>query len=148
MNDGTMLGRADMQGTINRSVVLTGVLLLLLGLCLAIKSVLALEFPVSWLLIVAASFWVAMVAGMFAAEYPQGDLYAMARISSATFCRTGLPLFVFVIMVRYLDESFVRKTIGFMAAFYGVGLVTSIRLSLKRFANSDQEPREVERAAD
>ena len=91
-----------------------------------------------------------MVVGLFLSEYPQGDDYALMRIGFATFCRTGLPLLVVLLVARYSDPSFTSKTMmAFLIVFYAVGLLTSIGLSLYRFADtsSSSKTHEVDSAA-
>ena len=150
ISTGTIIGRGDLKGSILRAVLLVLALSISYGLCIFACSAFEIEVPSRFLLAMFLVVLFSMVVGLFLSEYPQGDDYALMRIGFATFCRTGLPLLVVLLVARYSDPSFTSKTMmAFLIVFYAVGLLTSIGLSLYRFADtsSSSKTHEVDSAA-
>ena len=90
-----------------------------------------------------------MVVGLVLSEYPRGVDFAVFRLGFATFCRTGLPLVVVLLVARYSVAAFGGETMAFLVVFYAVGLTASIGLSLYRFVgmSGSSKSQEVDSAA-
>ena len=132
----TLLRRDDPVGTGMRVVALVMVLLVCLGVAFTIRNVLSVDVSYRFLLAAFLIVVFSMAAGLVLSEYPRGvDNYPL-RLGFATFCRTGLPLLVVMLVARYSVATFASQTAGFLIAFYAVGLTTSIGLSLYRFSGS------------
>jgi len=145
----TFFGRANLVGLVLRVLLMSIVLSVCFGFSFLIRNVFSMEVPNQFLTIALLVVLVPMVVGLVLSEYPRGDDYAMMRIGFATFCRTGLPLVVVMLIARYSDPSFAGKSMVFVLVFYAVGLIASIGLSLCRFSSSSSSPKseEVDRAA-
>lgn len=127
-----VLFRADMVGVAWRCLT---VLMLLLGLLAAILMIQTQFFSAAGLssgqiTVLAISFAIAMAGGLFFSEYPRGDELALARMGLATFCRTGVPLVVILLIERYSNVELLEHGILIVVLLYGVGLFSSIILSL------------------
>ena len=144
------LGREDLVGAVLRAVVLSLVLAVGLAVSFWVKNAFAIDMPNRFLLAVFFVVLFSMVGGLILSEYPQGNDYALMRVGFATFCRTGLPLVVVMLVARYSDPAFAGKTsLAFLTVFYAVGLLTGIRLSFYRYSvtNSSSKSQEVDSAA-
>lgn len=134
-----MLRRTDPIGTLFRSLVLALVLVVSFIAAFAARELFGMAVPFRFLLAICLVVLVSMLAASVVSEYPRGDDYLMMRMGFATFCRTGLPLLVVMIVARYSDPTFASETFGFLVLFYAVGLVTNIRLSLYSIAHPANE---------
>ena len=145
----SLLKRADALGWFSRASVLCLVLSVCLGSSVVVRNVFVQDVPDNFLIVAFLIILVSMVVGLLLSEYPSGVDFAAMRFGFATFCRTGLPLLVVVLIVRYSSPTFAGHAIVFMVVFYAVGLITSIALSLYRFSNSSSSSKshEVDSAA-
>ena len=133
------LRRTDVIGTCVRCSLMTLVLLVVVLFAFGVREVFSLSIPFRFLAAISLIVLVSMLAASVVSEYPRGDDYLMMRLGFATFCRTGLPLLVVMIVARYSEPTFANETFGFLVAFYAVGLVTNIRLSLYSIAHPANE---------
>ncbi len=88
--------------------------------------------------------------GLILAELPRGESWVLMRLGVATFCRTGLPLLIVILVEQILTGVITEHAFGFLAFFYLVGFFSSVWISVNRFKvlNSQTKPlREVNRAA-
>lgn len=71
-------------------------------------------------------------------ELPRGSDWIMFRLGIATFCRTGLPLLI-VILVDKLStgEGLAEVAFGFLAFFYLIGFVASVWVSVVRLRSTE-----------
>lgn len=71
-------------------------------------------------------------------EFPRGSDWIMFRLGIATFCRTGLPLLI-VILVDKLStgEGLAEDAFGFLAFFYLIGFVASVWVSVGRLRSTE-----------
>ena len=127
-----VLYRSDMIGVIWRSVVVCVLLVLTVAMVFAVRSQFFANAGLAGgqIILLAVSFAVAMAGGLLASEYPRGDELALARMGLATFCRTGIPLVVILLIERYSDVQLLEQGIAIVVLLYGVGLFSSIVLSL------------------
>ena len=122
-------------------------------MCLAVafvaRAALDLQLPTTHLLLAFLVVLVPMTAGLVLSEYPRGADFAAFRLGLATFCRTGLPLVVVLLVARYSVAAFTGEAMAFLVAFYAVGLTSSIGLSLYRFVDppGSSNSQEVDSAA-
>jgi hypothetical protein len=146
----SLLIRDDIAGTAFRVLALCLVMGVGLGLSFLTQSLLSIELPSKFLTAAFLIVLFSMTVGLVLSEYPQGVDFTLMRIGFATFCRTGLPLVVVMVVARYSVPAFAgNKTLLFLVAFYAVGLVTSLGLSLYRFSgsSSSSKSQEVDSAA-
>jgi hypothetical protein len=145
----TYLKRADLLGWFARAFVLSLILAVCLGLSVIVRNLFVQDVADNLLIVAFLIILVSMVVGLLLSEYPGGLEFAVMRLGFATFCRTGLPLLVVMLLVRYSSATFAGHAIGFLVVFYAVGLITSIGLSLYRFSGSSSSPssQEVDSAA-
>ena len=95
--------------------------------------------------VVALTIGIPMVAGVLAAEYPRDDEFVFLRLAGATFCRTGLPLLV-ILLLSYSDSDWVDRLVFLIVFVYAAGFVTSVLLSVFRL-NRAQDRNEVRSVA-
>jgi hypothetical protein len=82
---------------------------------------------VMWLITVAP-----MLVGVVCSEFPRGNDMAFFRLGIATFCRTGLPLLIVLIVDRVGGAHFGREAYGFLGFFYLIGFVASVWISISQ----------------
>ncbi len=138
--DKPWLKRDDVLGWLTRSSVICLVLSVCLGASFVVRNLFMKDLPGKFLVVAFLIILVSMVVGLLLSEYPRGLDFAAMRLGFATFCRTGLPLVVVVLLVRYSNPAFAGHSMIFLVAFYAVGLATSIGLSLYRFSSSSSSP--------
>ena len=70
-----------------------------------------------------------MLLGLVFTELPAGDKHTFTRLGLATFCRTGLPLLVVIVISKYsLSPSKVQPIVA-AGVFYAVGHFSVMILS-------------------
>lgn len=97
------------------------------------------EGPVDFrkLLVVFLLVLVPAAASIVLSELPRGHDWVLVRLSLATFCRTGLPLFLAAVINHFSKRSLSREMLGFLLFFYLVAFLLSVSVSLSRLM---QEP--------
>ena len=78
--------------------------------------------------------WFPMVLALFISEFPRGDEFIFLRIGGATFCRTGMPLLV-ILLLSYSRPELLDQMVFLIGSVYAVGLIASILLSVFRLGN-------------
>ena len=66
-------------------------------------------------------------------ELPRGDVFIMIRLILSSIVRAGIPLLVLVIAKLQFPEQFNQGMVYFVVLFYVVGLLTDIKLQIRRF---------------
>ena len=69
-----------------------------------------------------------MLVGVVCSEFPRGN----DMLGIATFCRTGLPLLIVLIVDRVGGAHFGREAYGFLGFFYLIGFVASVWISISQ----------------
>ena len=93
------------------------------------------------------TIWFPMVLSLFMSEFPRGDEFIFLRIGGATFCRTGMPLLV-ILLLSYSKPELLDQMVFLIGSVYAAGLIASILLSVFRLGNpsSRQNLNEVQSA--
>ena len=93
------------------------------------------------------TIWFPMVLSLFMSEFPRGDEFIFLRIGGATFCRTGMPLLV-ILLLSYSRPELLDQMVFLIGSVYAAGLIASILLSVFRLGNpsSRQNLNEVQSA--
>lgn len=130
-----------MLGWLARALTLCVVMGVCFGASIAFRNLFVPDVPDNFLIADFLIILVSMCVGLLLSEYPSGNEFAAMRLGFATFCRTGLPLLVVALVMRYSNSTFAGRAIGFLVAFYAVGLITSIGLSSYRFSSSSSNPK-------
>lgn len=86
-------------------------------------------------LVVFLTIWIPMILGLLASELPRGDDYIFVRMGVATFCRTGMPLLV-ILLLRYSIPDLVDQVVFMIVSVYAVGFIASVLLSVFRLGQS------------
>jgi len=79
--------------------------------------------------------WKAMVLGLFFGSYPPGDENAMIRVGLVTFCRTGIPLLVVLLGLKYATQP--DSALRYMLLMYMVGFFSSLMLEVWKLKDVD-----------
>ncbi len=97
------------------------------------------ELPVDWpnASIALGTLWWPMILALIVSEYPRGEEFLLLRLAGATFCRTGMPLLV-ILLLRYSKPQLVDQMVFTIVSVYAAGLVTSILLSVLKLGNPSQ----------
>ncbi|MEM7454443.1 MAG: hypothetical protein AAF456_08835 [Planctomycetota bacterium] len=119
-------------------VLLSVVMAIALAIAFLVRSVAEIDIPVWGVLAAFGVVYIGSIAALFFAEYPTGDELAMMRIGFATFCRIGLPAVALLFISSYSSRAFTVRTFAFLGAFYLVGLMAGVLLSLLRYSQTEQ----------
>ena len=79
--------------------------------------------------------WKAMVLGLFFGSYPPGDENAMIRLGLVTFCRTGIPLLVVLVALKYATG--LDTALKYMLFMYMIGFFSSLILEVLKLKQVD-----------
>ena len=72
-------------------------------------------------------------------EVPRGSDWVMVRLSLATFCRTGLPLFCVAVITLFSRSRLQLPALGLLTFFYVFGILIVVWISVKRLAVAEFE---------
>jgi hypothetical protein len=86
-------------------------------------------------LVVFLTIWFPMILGLLASELPRGEEFIFIRMGGATFCRTGMPLLV-ILLLRYSIPDLVDQVVFMIVFVYAVGFIASVLLSVFRLGRS------------
>ncbi len=126
------------RGLVARSIMLSVVMAIGLAIGFLVASAAGIEFPAWGIIVTFLVAYIGAMAGLFFAEYPAGNELAMTRIGLATFCRIGLPAVALLFITGYSGRAFATCACAFLGAFYLVGLMTGVCLSLMRYSQPEQ----------
>lgn len=119
----SLLQRRGVTGLIFRTIALLLLEGVALGaiLCCRLQGFCLIDVPTREILMIFAAIVFAMLLGLVFSELPSGDEHTFTRLGLATFCRTGLPLLVVVVISKYsvCEES--MQPIFSAVVFYAVG---------------------------
>lgn len=126
-----MLKHEGIAGTIYRSLFVFAITVIAAAAGWMLGNFKGISGPLSDLALVVAAIGVPMVAGVFASEYPPGVEFVFVRMAGATFCRTGLPLLV-VLLLNYANPEWIDRQILPIVFAYAGGFIASVLLSVFR----------------
>jgi hypothetical protein len=121
-------------GTMVRGLFFVGVMVVALGLALAFRIFCSPGVEVRSLLAVFFIAGLPMLGGLILSEVPRGTDWLMVRLGLATFCRTGLPLLIVLLVSHLTGVVFTDSLVGFLVGFYFLGFLTSVWISVRRFS--------------
>ncbi len=111
----------------------------LLGVFAVTTAVVALSVSIVWdastglaALIASVICCVAAVAATYLSVYPAGDHFRLIRLYTASAARIALPVILLFICRAVLPELFAQGMVYFVVLFYLVGLLTDLKLQLRR----------------
>ena len=132
----SLLAKSDLPSILFRAMVLS-VIIGLATLLAAILQTLVSQTPATGFtgLVVFSIIWGPMMLGLLASEFPRGDDYIFVRMGGATFCRTGMPLLV-ILLLMYSNPDLVGQIVVMVVAVYAVGFIASVLLSVFRLGHS------------
>jgi len=73
-------------------------------------------------------------------ELPRGDMLIMVRLMSSSMVRVGVPLILLLVAKLAFTELFDRGMVYFVILFYVVGLLTDVKLQMKRYKPVNSVP--------
>ena len=119
-----------------RAIVLTAIIGLTTFLSAILQSS-VIDTPATPInaLVVFLTIWIPMILGMLASELPRGEEFIFIRMGGATFCRTGMPLLV-ILLLRYSIPDLVDQVVFMIVFVYAVGFIASVLLSVFRLGHS------------
>ncbi|MEM7782090.1 MAG: hypothetical protein AAF623_01965 [Planctomycetota bacterium] len=79
------------------------------------------------------TIFVAIGISLILKEFPRGSDFVMVRLGSATFCRTGIPLLIIILLDYFGILKLESKALGFLSVFYIVGFSVAICISVTPF---------------
>jgi hypothetical protein len=127
------------QGLMIRLLVLGLVMTALLGISWLICDWIGCSISFRELLVVFLSVFLPMATSIVVGEMPRGNDWIMVRLALATFCRTGLPLFLVVVITLLSKKQLQPIFLGFLVLFYIFGILSVVLLSVKRLAQAPVE---------
>lgn len=114
------------------------VLLMLSTLALAVlfKSLFLVSISVHQVIAMFLVAGLPMLVGLILSEVPRGTDWLLFRLGIATFCRTGLPLLIVIVVIQLSKVGLADPLIGLLAFFYVVGFLASVWISINRIADT------------
>ena len=128
----------SVEGLLVRIALLTFIMAVALAIAFLVRSMSGIDFPAWGIVAVFVVAFAGASAGLVFSEYPTGGDLAMMRIGFATFCRIGLPAVALLFITGYSTRAFATRAFAFLAAFYLVGLMAGVCLSLLRNSQPEQ----------
>lgn len=126
-----MLQQEGVKGTIVRSLFVFAITVIAAAAGWILGNFTGMSGQLTDLAIVVAAIGLPMVVGVFASEYPPGVEFVFLRMAGATFCRTGLPLLV-VLLLNYANPEWIDRQILPIVFAYAGGFIASVLLSVFR----------------
>ncbi len=126
-----LLKNDGMSGTMFRSLFVFALTVFAAGVGWMFGNFAGISTTLTDLAMVMGAIGLPMILGVLASEYPPGVEFVFVRMASATFCRTGLPLVV-VLLLDYANPEWIDRQILPIVFAYAGGFIASVLLSVFR----------------